>query len=442
MTTFLVIWFGQLISLVGSGMTGFALGVYIFQQTGATTPLILVWLFVSLPNILVSPLAGPLIDRWNRRWVMLLSDTGAAIGTLVIGWLFFTARLEVWHIYLLAAFNAAFGSFQQPAYAASITLLVPKDKLGRANGLVEFGRALSDILTPLLAGALVILIGLGGVILIDVITFLFAVATLLAVRIPNPEPSAEGRGSRGSLWREAATGWKFVATRPGLLSLMILSATVMVLGGITEVLITPLVLSFSTADVLGQIFSVGGAGFLVGGLAMTVWGGPKRRVLGVIVFEIMAGTATLVMGLRPSVPLIASSVFLLFFTYPILSACEQTIWQTKVSPDIQGRVFSVHRVISWLPLPLALLGTGWLVDRVLEPLFAADGALADSVGRLIGVGPGRGTGLLFITAGALNILAAVVVYLYPRFRHLEAELPDAIADQPTKDRLLTESASA
>ncbi len=171
---------------MGSGLTSFALGVWVFQQTGSATQFALIGLSAVLPRVLLSPLAGAIVDRWDRRRVMIVGDVGAGLSTLVVVILLLTARLEIWHIYLLAAVNAAFGTVQWPAFAATTSLLVSKENLGRANGMVQFGQAASEILAPAMAGVLVGVIRLEGVILIDVVTFLFAVTTLLLVRFPRP----------------------------------------------------------------------------------------------------------------------------------------------------------------------------------------------------------------------------------------------------------------
>ena len=180
--TFALIWFGQLISLVGSGLTSFALGVWVYQTTGSVTSYTLVILCAMAPNILLSPVAGALVDRWDRRRAMLLSDTGAGLGTLAIVLLLtYNKGGQLWPILLATATSSAFSAFQWPAYAASTALLVPKEQLGRANGMVQFAQAVGFIASPALAGYLVTRIHVQGVILIDFITFAFAVFTLLLV---------------------------------------------------------------------------------------------------------------------------------------------------------------------------------------------------------------------------------------------------------------------
>ena len=427
MRAFIIIWLGQLVSLVGSGLTGFALGLWVYQHTGSVTQFAFIGLFTVLPGIALSPLAGALVDRWDRRWVMILSDAGAGLCTLIMAFLFFTHRIEVWQIYLAAGASAAFGTFQWPAYSAATTLLVPKKHLGRANGMVQFGRAAAEILAPALAGVLVLAIQVQGVLLIDFATFILAVATLLLVRFPKPETSAAGQARKGSLWHQAAYGWRFIAARRGLLGLLVFFAVVNFLWGMVGAVIAPMILGFASADVLGVIISVAGGGMLVGSLVMSAWGGPKRRIDGVLRFEMLSGLCFLLIGLRPSAWPIALGAFGAHLTIAVIYGSNQTIWQSKVPPDIQGRVFATQQMIAKSTTPLAYLIAGPLADTLFEPLLASDGPLAASVGGIIGVGPGRGIGLLFIMMGILKVVASLGGYSYPRIRLVEDELPDAIA---------------
>jgi MFS family permease len=408
MQVFSIIWFGQLVSTLGSGMTSFALGVWIYQETGSTTLFAFNLLAYALPNLFVAPFTGALVDRLDRRWMMILSDTGAGLSTLSVALLFFTGRLEVWHIYIATAVNASFSTIQWPAYSAATTLLVPKAQLGRASGMVQIGEAMSQLISPAVAGALLVRAGLQGVVLVDFATYLFAVFTLLLVRIPSPGVSAEGQEGRGSLLKEALYGWNYITARSGLFGLLLVFAVFNFLTGLTNPLVAPMILDMTSPEVLGYLASIVGIGMLAGTLVMSAWGGPKRRIHGVLGFLMLSGLFTALFGLRPSIPLIAVAGFGLMFTMPIINGSSQAIWQSKVAPDLQGRVFSV---------------------RVFKPLLTQDGALAGSVGRVVGVGPGRGTGLLFIVIGLLSALAALSGYFNPRVRLVEDELPDAIQDE-------------
>ncbi len=423
--TFVIIWFGQLISLIGSGLTGFAVGVWVFQDTGSVTLFSIILLATMLPAIFLAPVAGVMVDRWDRRWTMIWADTGAALCTLTIAGLLYFDALQIWHIYVLVALSSSTAAFHFPAYTAATTMLVPQEHLGRAGGLSQLAGAMAQLVPPLLAGILIVTIGLEGVLLVDLVTFLVAVTATLLIQIPNPERTSEPE-EQGSILKEATYGWRYIAARPGLVGLLIFFAITNFGIGFTQVLLTPLVLSFASAAVLGTIVSVHGAGLLVGGLLMSSWGGPKRRVNGVLGFGLLLGLGMMITGLRPSIVLIAVGSFISMFAAPIINAASQAIWQTKVAPDVQGRVFSTRLMIAWSSIPISYLLAGSLSDGVFVPMLVEGGSLADSVGRIIGVGPGRGIGLMYLILGFFPVIASVIGYLNPRLRLLEDELPDAI----------------
>lgn len=428
MTVFLIIWVGQLISTLGSGLTGFGLGVWLYQETGSVTLFALNSLAFTLPSLIVTPFAGALADRWDRRWLLILSDTGAGLSTLIVYLLFSSGQLEVWHIYLLTAFASVFTAFQWPAHTAATTMLVPKEQLGRASGLTQLGQAISQLASPAIAGALIVTAGLQSIILIDFITFLFAVLTLLVIRIPRPATTKSGEEGKGSIFSEAAYGWKYIRSRPGLMGLMLYFAVVNFFFGMIGPLFLPLMLNMTTADKVGYASSIMGVGMLVGTVVMSAWGGPKRRIHGVLGFGLSTGVFLALSGLRPSLTLITAAAFCLMFGMPILNGSSQALWQSKVAADVQGRVFAIRRLIAQSMTPLAIILAGPMADSVFEPLMNEGGGLADSVGPIIGVGPGRGSALLFIIMGLLMIATSIAAYSNPRVRLVEDELPDVVAE--------------
>lgn len=428
MRTFIVIWVGQFVSLIGSGLTGFALGVWVFMRTDSILQFTLIAFSGAVPGLVVAPFAGALVDRWDRRKAMILSDSGSALCTLAVAVLLFTDNLEVHYIYVVTAINSIFGAFQWPAYAAATTLLVPKRHLARASGMVNTAEAASRILSPAIAGMLIMVIEVWGVLIIDFATFLFAVTTLLAVRIPRPETTTEGKKGKGSLLKEASYGWTYIRARPGLFDLLLFFAGINISYAAFSVLFTPMILSFASPAVLGTVESVGGVGMLVGGVTLSAWGGPKRRVNGVIGFASLLGAAVVLSGLQPNALLIAGASFVVSFTVPLVNGCSQAIWQTKTAPDVQGRVFSVRAMIAHSMIPVTYIFAGELAESVFEPLMAVNGALAQSVGAVIGVGSGRGIGLLFVVMGIFMMIVAVVSFSYPRLRFVEDELPDMVAE--------------
>lgn len=426
MRVFLLVWFGQLISLIGSGLTNFALGVWVYQRTGSVTQFSLILLFGLLPSIVVSPIAGAIVDRWNRRWCMILSDSGAGVTTVAVALLLATGSLQLWHIYLAVGLDSIFKAFQLPAYTASTSLLVTKEQLPRATGMVQSAQACAQLVSPLLAGILLGTIQLQGIIVIDFATFLFALITLLFVRFPDAKTEAFPVEGKTSLWREVLEGSTYIFGRPGLFALLIVCAINNFVFGLIEVLFPPLVLSFSSVTVLGTIQSLGGAGMLIGSVVMSIWGGPRTLIRGVFGFIFLYQLCILAFGFRTSFALFAVANFLLFFSLPFINGYSDAILLRKVPPAIQGRVFATLQMIAFSCIPLAYVVAGPLADRIFEPLMAADGLLAGSVGQIIGVGPGRGIGLLFITMEIIAIIVTVAIYRYPRLRFVERELPDVI----------------
>lgn len=424
---FAFIWFGQFISLIGSGLTRFALGVWVYQKTGSVTDFSLIILCNTLPGMLIAPFAGVLVDRFDRRWIMMISDLTAGLSTLAIFFLLFTDHLALWHILVVNAIGAILEVFQVPAYQATVSLLVPKEHLGRANGMIQFGEAASVVSAPLLAGFLIHTIDAHGVVLIDFVTCLFAVTSLFLVRFPRLTTQSKNvEKKKGAFLENVTFGWKYIWRRPGLRGLLIYFAISNFLFGLMYVTLTPLVLSFSSEKALGLITSISGTGLILGGLLMSIWGGAKRKINSLVLAGTICGIGLILEGAHPSVLNVGMGIFLLYFALPIANSSSQAIWQSKVAPEVQGRVFSVRRLIAISLNPVAYLISGPMVDYLFEPLMAEGGPLSGTIGAIIGTGTGRGIGLMLILLGILNILNNLFGYLHPRVRNVEDEIPDAI----------------
>jgi len=433
MRTFWIIWGGQFISMLGSGLTNFGLGVWIYEKTGQATPFALAALFSTLPALILMPFGGAIADRFSRKKLMILADSGAALTTAIAAVLLFVGDLQVWHIYVLATFSSIFSAFQEPAYTASITMVVPKKNLARSGGIIQMGQAATGILTPLLAGALYALIGLKGVILIDAVTYIFAAGSLLIVNIPQPSRDFSDSShdeQKPSLFSDAAFGWKTLRTLPGLFGLLLYFASVNFFLSLSSILAGPLVLSFGSAADLGIVQMVSGTAMLVGSIIMSAWGGPKKKkVPALIGFIALAGTGLLISGLVSNTWVISAGRVVLLIFIPFASALSQAVFQTKVAPEIQGRVFSIRGMISRSMTPLAFLLSGPLADQIFDPLMAEGGLLSETfLGLMLGTGPGRGVGLLMITSGICIWAVSFLAYTHPRIRNLEIEILDAIPD--------------
>ncbi|HEX2202784.1 MAG TPA: MFS transporter [Longimicrobium sp.] len=416
--TFLKIWLGQLVSTIGSGLTGFVLGVWVLQETGSTTQFALIAAATSIPGILMLPFAGAVVDRFDRRKVMLFADVVAALCTLTLALLFARGTLEVWHIWITSAISSAASSFQHPAYSSIIPLLVPRERLGKVNGLVQTGQSLA-IFSPVIAGALIGIVGVPGVIAIDLATFAFAAGMLLLVRVPRPVASAAGAQAKGSIWREAAYGWTYLRARGPLLWLVGLFGLYNFFVAMVSVLILPLILSFTSVQVASVLYAAGGCGMVAGGLVMSSWGGPKRKIDGVLGFMALGGLFLFLHGLAPSPWLIAAMAPAFLSTVPVISASATAILQMRVPGDVLGRVFATVGMLSRMSAPVAYFLAGPLADRVFGPMMRPGGALAGSLGAWIGTGQGRGIAVIFMICGVALAAASLAGWLNPHLRRVE-----------------------
>jgi MFS family permease len=404
MRGFTLLWFGQVISLIGSAMTWFAFTIWAWEETGKASALATIGFFAFLPSVLFSPVAGAFVDRWNRKLVMLLSDLAAALGTLVILLIYTFGDLQLWHIYLVSVLAGFFTAFQYPAYAAAVTTMLSKEDYARAEGMLGSARALSGILAPIFAAALLGLVGLSGVMLIDLATFLFAFGTLAVIRVPQPAPTEAGRQSRGSLWREAVFGFEYIRKTPSLRALTALFMAAGVFLAIGATLMAPLVLGGTGNDesALAAVQSTGAAGGVVGAVILSLWGGTRRRIHNVLLGGVGACLLGILwLGLGGAVIPWAAGAFFFAFFEPFVEGGNLALWQAKVPADVQGRVFSARHLLVQVPYLLGILTAGYL----------AEGLAVSSV--LVG-------------AGTLGALTFALGYALPAVREAEILLPDAL----------------
>ena len=414
-------------------MTRFALTIWVWQETGEATALAVVAIFSFAPAIFFSPIAGAIVDRVSRKRVMIASDLAAGLSTVALLILFSTGHLEIWHLWAAGFFASAFESFQFPAYSAAITTMIDKKHYTRANAMLAMVQSASMIIAPALAGALLGFIGINGIMIIDIATFMFAIGTLLLVIIPNPAETAVGRASRGTLLQESVFGFRYIFSNRSLLGLLLIFFTTNLTFGLTMILLAPMILSRTgdNAAILATTMTAFGVGGVVGGLVIAAWGGFKRRIHGVLLGLVFLSIfGQIVIGVSRSIQVWAAGAFLALFFMPLVNGSSQAIWQAKVSPDIQGKVFATRRLVAQISAPVAMIMGGRLADAVFEPAMTSGGTFAQFFQPLVGSGPGSGMALLFIFAGFVGVAAALIGYLVPVIRDVETIIPDH--DAPTE----------
>jgi len=423
---FTIVWLGQIVSVLASSMSQFGLTIWVFEQTGSATALGLMQVFFITPFLLISPIAGVMVDRHNRKLMMMVSDLAAALATLAI--LAFQALgiLQFWHLYFASVVYGLGMAFQWPAYSAAITTMVPKEQYGRANGMMSLVEAGPGVVAPILAGALLPVIGLTGILLFDVLTFILAIGALMIVHIPQPPRTEEGAQGQGSIWKEAAYGFKYIFARPSLLGLQMIFFVGNLFAGISFTLLAPMILSRTGNDslMLGSAQTAGAIGGVIGGVIMSAWGGFKRRVHGVLLGWLISGVGIAVLGLTGGLPVWILGMVISAIVVPLVNGSNQAIWQAKVAPDVQGRVFSARRLIAWFTNPISPIIAGTLADFVLEPQMRAGGALSNTFGWMVGTGPGAGMGIIIFFCGLASVLVGITGYFIEPIRNAETILSD------------------
>ncbi|MEW5826208.1 MAG: MFS transporter [Candidatus Bipolaricaulota bacterium] len=437
---FTLVWAGQIVSVLASSATSFALTLWAYQTTGSATALGVISMSFLIPYLVLAPIAGVMVDRYNRKLMMMVSDIAAAAGTVAILILHATGGLEIWHLYLTAVLIGLGNTFQWPSYSAAISTMVPKEHLQRANGMMTLVESGPGVVAPILAGALYPIVGLAGILILDIATFAVAIGVLAFVRIPTPARSADGTAAQGRFLREAVYGFGYIFQRKGLLKLLVFFTVLNCFNGVWA-LASPFVLARTgnQSATLGAVMSACAIGGVASGLLLAVWGGFRRRMASIFVGEIIFGLVGITLfGLGRGLSIWIPAAAVGTMAVSLSNGAALAILQAKVSPDIQGRVFSARRLFSWSVTPITPVVYGVLADYVAEPAMAAGTGLARAFGWLVGTTPGSGMALLFTGAGLAYVLVALFVLFFVRdVRRLESAWPDhdaACAAPPNAER--------
>jgi len=413
---FLLLWSGQLISAIGSGLTSFGLGIYIYGQTGRASAMVLVTLLAFVPSLLLSPVTGVLADRYDRRLLMVLGDSLSATGLIFILLCLLNGEAQLWQICVGVTLSSVFSSLLDPAYKATVTDLLTEEQYTKASGFVQVAGSAKYLVSPVIAGFLLIVSDVKLLLVIDICTFFVTVASTLAVRSGLTSKKYE---QAQSFIREFKDGWKAVSVNRGVLVLVIMTSVMTFFIGFIETLSMPMILTFSNSSVLGTLETIIASGMLVSSVILGIIPIKKNfvKILSVSLFG--AGLCMAAFGLRENIVLLGISGFLFFAMMPFANTALDFLVRTNIDNSVQGRAWSLIGLVSQLGFVAAYMLSGVLADYVFTPLLVKGGVLAGSVGKIIGIGGGRGMGLLIIIAGLLLSVVSLIIYQLKSIKRLE-----------------------
>lgn len=418
---FLLVWFGQLISNIGSGLTAFTLGILVFQQTQSATSYSMVIFCSFMPSLLLKPVGGVLADRFDRRLMMIIGDAGSALGLVFILSFLLSGNLEVWHIYVGAAISSIFGALHNPAYKASVTDFVSEEKYTQASGLMQLASTSQFLVSPVLAGVLISIMDISYILVIDIMSFV--IAALLVVWVRNNQLLVKQQGQEQAklhFWTEIKEGMQTITVNKGIVVLITLTSVLCFYIGFLQTLLAPMMLHFTDPKTYGIALSLCASGLLVSSLLISIFGGIKKHVATMTVCLVFVGLFYSFIGISTNVYVIIASGFLFFFALAFVQTSLEVLIRQNIDNNVQGRVWSLISVATQLGYPIAYALSGVLADRVFNPLLLEGGWLAKSVGSIIGTGPGRGIGFMFIVFGVLIVFLSLVTGRSKVIKELES----------------------
>ena len=406
MKKFLMIWSGELISSIGSGMTAFALSVYVYQTTGSATYVSLITLLAYLPTVLLSPLGGVLADRYDRRLLMIIGDLFSGLGLAYVLWNIQTGSDSMLPICIGVTFNAVFVALLEPSFRATITELLTEEEYARASGMVQIAGNAKFLISPALAGILLAVADIRLILLIDIGTFLITVTTVAIVR---KSVGKAVKTERQSIGREMRLGFAEINKSKGIRTLIILMSFVCFFVGILQTLTSPMVLAVSNAETVGIMESLCAVGMLLGSVFIGILGIKKNFSTVLCVAGILSGIFIALTGVNKSIFVTGAGIFLFFLALPFMNTSADVLIRKNIPNELQGRVWGIISLLSQTGTVLAYALSGVLADYVFEPLLSDNGVLSDSIGALIGTGTGRGIGFMLILSGICIIPAAFAI---------------------------------
>ena len=413
---FLLLWIGEFISAIGSGLTSFGLGIYVYQVTGKASAMALVTLLAFLPSLILSAPAGVLADRYDRRLLMLIGDSFSAVGIIYILICMLNKDANIIAICIGVTISSIFSALMEPAYKATVSDLLTEDEYARASGMVQIAASSKYLIAPMLAGFLLSVSDIKLLLILDISTFFVTVITISIVRKGLPTKIVE---KTGSMVHELAEGYKYLRSKKGVFILVIVTSIITFFMGIIQTLSVPMILAYANEKTLGILESVIACGMLVSSIVIGVLN-IKSNYFRMLWMGLLAnGCAMFLFGIKANIIYVTMTGFLFFATLPFANTSIECLIRKSLDNNMQGRVWGLIGIISQLGYIVSYAICGLLADYIFTPLLMEGGALANSIGRIYGTGDGRGIGFMISMSGIFIVIMALILSRIKIVKELE-----------------------
>ncbi len=421
MKNFYKLWLGELISNIGSGMTAFALSVYIYEKTGSVSYVSLITLLSFTPSILLSPIGGLLADRYDRRLLMIIGDLFSGLGLVYILWNIQAGENSIVPIFVGITFSSIFTSLLEPSYRATLTDILEEENYAKASGLIQVAGSAKYLISPVIAGMILSVADIRVILLLDILTF---ITTCLMIFLVRKSMNSETQNYKKDSFKELLEGLFIIKENRGVYSLVIIMFFVCFFMGFIQILIRPMILALSSVKTAGMMESLCAAGLLIGSLWIGIAGIKKNYSKILAVASFFCGIFMSMTGVNKNLAIIGISTFLFFSTLPFMNSCADVLVRVSVPNELQGRVWGLISLITQMGTVAAYIISGIMADYVFEPMFNKNGILVENIGIIIGTGKGRGIGFMLILSGIGMLIMAIVIWKNGEIREVSEKCVD------------------
>ena len=421
MKNFYKLWLGELISNIGSGMTAFALSVYIYEKTGSVSYVSLITLLSFMPSIILSPIGGLLADRYDRRLLMIIGDLFSGLGLIYILWNIQAGEKSIVPIFVGITFSSIFTSLLEPSYRATLTDILEEENYAKASGLIQAAGSAKYLISPVIAGMILSVADIRVILLLDILTF---ITTCLMIFLVRKSMNSETQNYKKDSFKGLLEGLFIIKENRGVYSLVIIMFFVCFFMGFIQILIRPMILALSNVKTAGMMESLCALGLLIGSLWIGIAGIKKNysKILAVACF--FCGIFMSMTGVNENLAIIGISTFLFFSTLPFMNSCADVLVRVSIPNELQGRVWGLISLITQMGTVAAYIISGVMADYIFEPMFNKNGLLVKNIGMIIGTGKGRGIGFMLILSGMGMLIMAIVIWKNREIREVSEKCVD------------------